>query len=457
MAHNGQYSTIIRCAPGCEHKVHALTRARLWVFAGFLLALFSSLNMFHLSFLLFDHLAGVLEVMEDSAEEEDGEIVHRSRRRHNNASFTAWTISSNNHLPLCRRVQIINGTWVPKILYAPPYISKTVHLRCVIPGYDYENPGPWKTWDWNPSDTSCRLAQWNAKAFCDLLPFSTVSIIGDSLSWEHFASLLQLLGARVHQMDQFYSRDEERNHMQIACTDSRQATKFVWRNNALLNATILADSIQSDFPTVLVLNRGAHYRNDTELASGLRRMFPVIKQWQMDCDKRETKCHLFWRTSVPGHPNCTTTSDDNSTQPRFTEPVNDFAQMDTYVNSPSSYNNKTLSYHWHDFQRQNQLALQELEDYAGRHRLRYEVLDAYHINVLRPDGHRWHQDDCLHNCYPGKIDVYSQLLLHFLQMQRTSADSQVLVDRMQRYREKKLSAIAANTSTIANNNNNTVI
>jgi hypothetical protein len=46
--------------------------------------------------------------------------------------------------------------------------------------------------------------------------------------------------------------------------------------------------------------------------------------------------------------------------------------------------------------------------------------------MLRPDEHRAHQTDCLHNCYPGKMDVYNHLLLHHLTMQRTVEDVQQL-------------------------------
>ena len=54
---------------------------------------------------------------------------------------------------------------------------------------------------------------------------------------------------------------------------------------------------------------------------------------------------------------------------------------------------------------QNQLML----DAFSKSGLTYQVIDAYDINILRPDQHT----DCLHSCYPGKMDVYSQLLLHF--------------------------------------------
>ena len=56
-------------------------------------------------------------------------------------------------------------------------------------------------------------------------------------------------------------------------------------------------------------------------------------------------------------------------------------------------------------------------------------MDAYYLNVLRPDEHRAHQKDCLHNCYPGKMDVYNRLLLHYVRMRRSRYDTQRQIDR----------------------------
>lgn len=36
------------------------------------------------------------------------------------------------------------------------------------------------------------------------------------------------------------------------------------------------------------------------------------------------------------------------------------------------------------------------------------------------------QGDCLHNCYPSKMDAYSILMLHYLKQQRTDQDIQAL-------------------------------
>lgn len=298
-------------------------------------------------------------------------------------------------LPLCRRDQIKHGSWGPVQVERPPYVTFTKHLRC-YPS-EYYKLSPYNTWEWKQDDDSCRFLQWNAELFCNLTAYGQISIIGDSLSWEMYSSLLQLLGARVRQKSQHESKELDKNHIQTSCGSN---TKFVWRNDSRLRKVGL--SISEDFPTILILNRGAHYVSDDILLDDIRRVIQEVQNWQGECDKRKIRCHFFWRTTVPGHPGCE----------NFTRPVNSISEMENLINDVRLYNNVSMEYHWYDFKHQNQL----VEHVLNEAKLQLDVIDAYHINILRPDEHRVHQGDCLHNCYPGKMDVYNRLLLHFLYM-----------------------------------------
>ena len=336
-----------------------------------------------------------------------------------NKSFSELSVVNNTireSRPPCTRSQIKNGRWLPISLPdGPPYVSLTSHLRCYP--HEYYRQKPYKTWDWVPFDSSCELAAWNASQFCNLLRYATVSIVGDSLSWEMYSSLLQLLGARVRQSFQHKSKTEQANHAQLACKD--QTTRFIWRNDPRLEN--VTDSIRHDFPTVLILNRGAHFKNDTVLLPGIRENIEQVRAWWEVCRKRGIKCHFFWRTSVPGHPGCG----------NFSEPVNDIAWMESRVANFSLYwSNRSINYHWYDYHHQNKLVLQELEQ-SGLEE--YQVIDAYELNMRRPDEHRAHEGDCLHNCYPGKMDSYNRLLLHFLKRDRREEDSQRLEELFQKY------------------------
>jgi hypothetical protein len=135
----------------------------------------------------------------------------------------------------------------------------------------------------------------------------------------------------------------------------------------------------------------------------------VVVEWLGRCDQLKIKCHFFWRTTVPGHIHCRT----------FKHPVNDKATMEAHIANLSLYSPKELTFHWYDFQHQNVLAEAEL---LKRRTIRHRILDGYHINVLRPD----HHSDCLHSCCPGKMDVYPQLMLHYLRGDRSSEDVQRL-------------------------------
>jgi hypothetical protein len=188
-------------------------------------------------------------------------------------------------------------------------------------------------------------------------------------------------------------------------------------------------------------------------------VIPAIQQWQHQCTKLGIRCHLFWRTSVPGHPGCSVSN--------YTEPVNDITVMEQLIANMSMYDNRTKGYHWYDYQHQNRMVVDLLQkklknldtassegssvdrrgdgygSYLGN---TFDIIDAYDINVLRPDEHRAHQGDCLHNCYPGKMDVYSQLLLHFLKMRRTEQDVETLIAFQDAVRDQR--NVNNNTGTI---------
>ena len=121
--------------------------------------------------------------------------------------------------------------------------------------------------------------------------------------------------------------------------------------------------------------------------------------------------------------------------------------MEERVADLSFYNNRSLKFHWYDYQNQNLLVLEELQK-SG---LPYRVIDAYYLNMRRPDEHRAHQNDCLHNCYPGKMDVYNQLMLHYLRMDRNRDDIKriQLVAKANNWRLDKTTFYDKNATQIA--------
>jgi hypothetical protein len=346
------------------------------------------------------------------------------------SSLTPWQTPKN----LCGRRQIADGQWLPEHLKdGPPYLFPSNETRCEGPVGRYYSKRGWDTYRWVPNDSvaassdsttnngngtasSCHFTTWNQTMFCALAKHATVLIMGDSLSWEHYVSLALLLGASpVHHGYQHMSLLRDVNVGHAVCDGH---ARIVYRRdddlskvrNAVLEGGGESSNGTIRIPQVLVLNRGAHYVSDTELLAGIRSTLDVVEEWLGRCDQLNIKCHFFWRTTVPGHPRC---------HDSFKGPVNDLAAMEAYVANLSLYTPRELEFHWHDFRRQNELVEAELERRRA-HLPHYRMLDGYRINLLRPDAHL--RTGCLHNCYPGKMDVYSQLLLHYLKGDRTAAD-----------------------------------
>ena len=121
---------------------------------------------------------------------------------------------TNGGRPLCSQEQIKVGSWVPITMQRPPYVSRNEHLRC-YPEKQYIT-GDWQTYEWYPS-SDCELIRWNREQFCSLMQRVTILVIGDSLSWEQYSSLAQLLGARVKQDLQHESKLRQENVILYGC------------------------------------------------------------------------------------------------------------------------------------------------------------------------------------------------------------------------------------------------
>jgi hypothetical protein len=295
---------------------------------------------------------------------------------------------------LCTRNEIQQGEWIPVTLHEMPYISVPLGNRCPS-NLIYKAGKPWQTWDWQPFSVkagNCTLLHWNASHFCSLARFATIAIVGDSTSFEQYFSLVRLLGQTTKN-----KKVQEALRIHYVC---RGQVRLVYlRDNTLQHFTNVLKNALS--PNILILNRGAHYTENAVLKSELQNLTVQLKVWQESCASSQRLCHLLVRTSVPGHPHCW----------NFTKPAKSVKKMEEHVADESNYNVSNHYLNWREFKRQNELSLRVYE----QANLTFDVVDAYHINILRPDQHLEKRNDCLHSCYPGKMDVYNQLLLHFLQ------------------------------------------
>jgi len=166
-----------------------------------------------------------------------------------------------------------------------------------------------------------------------------------------------------------------------------------WKRDFYL--TSVSQIIDDYAPDILILNRGAHYKPDIELIHHLNHsVVNSISNWQESCKQNGRRCHFVWRTTVPGHLNCS----------KYSKPSNSIEEMEKLVSTSSPYN-------WDKFKDQNKLVLDLLENTAS---IAYELMDAYFINILRPDAHPSGKD-CLHSCLP-KESIYSFITLHLLRI-----------------------------------------
>ena len=293
-------------------------------------------------------------------------------------------------LKLCTIADLKYGRWVSVELDTPPYtpmMGEVQQKTCP----DFRPTESFNTFHWEPhmaEQTKCIFQPFSAESYCQIMNNRTAAIVGDSTSFDHYLSLTHLLG-----IPQSLPRARKKDALLISNICNNRS-RLVGKRDFYLES--LSSIIEQFSPDVLVLNRGAHYTPDDELKHHMvDTVFPILQEWQTTCKIEGKLCELIWRTTVPGHPNCTS----------FSQPSANITEMEELVSSAATIN---PTYNWDRFKGQNELMLNELKKTS----LNYEVMDAYEINILRPDMHP-SSNDCLHTCLP-KDNTYSWLMHHML-------------------------------------------
>lgn len=300
---------------------------------------------------------------------------------------------------LCPNEDLSKGRWINVTYDFPPYIPMKGEVQQkTCPGF--EPSKPFQTYIWEPTAVhtkGCNFATFDANSFCRVSFNKSIAIIGDSISFDHYLSLSHLLG-----VPQALPRARSKNAMLVSHV-CQNKTLLIGKRDFYLDS--VGQIIEEFFPDVLILNRGAHYVQDQDLIRHMNQtVFPQLFHWQQKCHLHDRNCMLIWRTSVPGHPNCT----------NYKEPSESLEEMERLIDDYGSV------YHWDQFKIQNQLVLDAFQkasvtattDSVGQLKLMYEVMDAYSVNILRPDMHAG-PHDCLHTCLP-KDNTYSWLLHHMM-------------------------------------------
>ena len=322
----------------------------------------------------------------------------------------------NKKKNLCKRSDIRHGKWVGKINSKNPSTETTV-MPMLAPNlagadssqnYDICNAPDLYQWQVakkkNENDSSCEFQQeFNSELFCDLMKNAVILFIGDSITWEMYASLVHLTDGRVQKG--VHNRAVQRKIAIVinVCGDNHVTLIYRWSKQLNNEGTSVAieNMLNETFPTMIVLNTGAHYQHDTVYHERMDHALDLIAGWQNMCQDRNLPCPFFWRTTPPGIFNCKS----------FARPVNNITMMEEYVASNPLY-------HWENFRHQNELALQKLESLGLSS---YDIIDAYEVGIQRPEL-QVSPKDCIHHCQPAAADAYNIIMLHYLQVNRTLED-----------------------------------
>lgn len=265
-----------------------------------------------------------------------------------------------------------------------------------------ENLTHWDSYDWIPKSKCEFDNRWSEETFCRLVQNKNILFLGDSIMREQFMSLISYFGWRKRKEDVF------RDGRVSICNATRNNVFF--RYDPRLNTRNVPSYLKAHKPQIILANRGVWFQNNTDALVGvINSDLGHFKKWQ---DRKECRksngggCLLIWKTAVPGHPNCAD----------FDGPVNDLEIMEHHVGNQALYDKGNyVKWGWWKQKQQNERVL-ELFASNRTDDIDYAIMDAYHVNILRPDLHRWNQGDCLHNCSPGKTEILNQILLHILKM-----------------------------------------
>ena len=302
-------------------------------------------------------------------------------------SFSGFeSIPVKNNRP-CDREAIRNGLWLKKRAEDKDEAKDG--------NEDYE---------WSVPTQVCSFQSFHSGDFCRLMGNSVILFLGDSISFEQYASLVRLATNGTVISERLKDRAFRKRGLPVIINSCGQSNvTLLYRTSIQLTSdqfSISVDDILSQTPpTSVVLNTGAHYRGDDEFMSTFRPAVGSLEKWQQSCTSRNNiTCPLFYRTTFPGIPHCM----------NFTEPENNRTEMEEYVTTQNP-GEEWNSYSWKEFKRQNGLALDSL----ASSKLQYEIIDGYEMGLTRPDT-RKSASDCLHNRLPAIADANNAAFLHHL-------------------------------------------
>lgn len=137
--------------------------------------------------------------------------------------------------------------------------------------------------------------------------------------------------------------------------------------------------VQNPANTLFVANTGMHTPDQETYQSDLDQFIETVHSLNRPHDM------IIFRSSVPGHANCK----------RHKQPLASASEI-----PPDSL------YQWGSIAGYNQYTKRKLSNLGSS----WVFLDVYPITILRPDGHKSPDRDCLHYHLPGPPDWWNHLM-----------------------------------------------
>ncbi|EJK58578.1 hypothetical protein THAOC_21288 [Thalassiosira oceanica] len=288
--------------------------------------------------------------------------------------------------PPCDREAIRNGLWLKK--------------------RTEDEDGNGDDYEWSVPNQRCSFqSRFHSDDFCRLMGNAVILVLGDSISFEQYASLVRLATNGTVISENLKARAQHKRGLPVIINVCGQSNvTLVYKMQIALTGNKWSNSMDDILtkmpPTSVILNTGAHFMGDNAFISTLEPAFNSLEKWQQSCMSRNNiPCPLFYRTTFPGIPHCM----------NFTAPENNRAKMEEHVATPDP-GKEWNAYHWKEFNRQNGLVLDHLE-YSSK--LQYEIIDGYEMGLTRPDTRKT-AADCLHNRIPAIADANNAAFLHHM-------------------------------------------
>lgn len=264
-----------------------------------------------------------------------------------------------------------------------------------------QKPNSTFNYRWAPDASRCEtpFRSFEGNDLCTALRGRPLRLVGDSITNEHFMSLAAPLcdNSTMKYVRGIAKDDPPRDGKWVAQTPRLSSCKICNGTNEL--SSVRTDRLLLDtepirtlgkgnldfrwseeirgFNGVIVVNRGAHFRENDEVLAALNATTAFLRE-------HTPNSLIFFRTTPPGHAGCV-----NQSEPiEFPQPPH------------------ILPFNWQRFWKQNVVVADLLhKKFPG-----VGLLDVTYPTALKADGHRTWKGDCLHYATTESYTFWNDLL-----------------------------------------------